>query len=203
MPIRSIYLLLLNFHLKKRGGKKTENEERNTRLFRAEDEPANFPPILISRIWKLLHCFSKSVKLQERWSTEVPGPILQRIQEDSDPMSLVTETSAKLPARNSRIETFTVIQHRTDNCSLSIYSRCVSFVELAPTLRRSNSSRVRATRNGTACNLVLLLFSICRVGISMFRGYFLSDLYIVFRNFFHHDSSWLIFDIDGSGRCIL
>lgn len=104
-------------------------------------------------------------------------------------MSLVTETSAKLPARNSRIETFTVIQHRTDNCSLSIYSRCVSFVELAPTLRRSNSSRVRATRNGTACNLVLLLFSICRVGISMFRGYFLSDLYIVFRNFFHHDSS--------------
>lgn len=139
MPIRSIYLFLLNFHLKKRGGKKTENEERNTRLFRAEDEPANFPPILISRIWKLLHCFSKSVKLQERWSTEVPGPILQRIQEDSDPMSLVTETSAKLPARNSRIETFTVIQHRTDNCSLSIYSRCVSFVELAPTLRRSNS----------------------------------------------------------------
>lgn len=193
MPIRSIYLFLLNFHLKKRGGKKTENEERNTRLFRAEDEPANFPPILISplfpSIWKLLHCFSKSVKLQERWSTEVPGPILQRIQEDSDPMSLVTETSAKLPARNSRIETFTVIQHRTDNCSLSIYSRCVSFVELAPTLRRSNSSRVRATRNGTACNLVLLLFSICRVGISMFRGYFLFDLYTVFRNFFHHDSS--------------
>lgn len=30
--------------------RKKENEERNTRLFRAEDEPANFPPILISRI---------------------------------------------------------------------------------------------------------------------------------------------------------
>lgn len=37
-------------------------------------------------------------------------------------MSLVTETSAKLAARNSRIETFTVIQHRTDNCSFSPYT---------------------------------------------------------------------------------
>lgn len=37
-------------------------------------------------------------------------------------MSLVTETSAKLAARNSRIETFTVIQHRTDDCSFSPYT---------------------------------------------------------------------------------
>lgn len=123
-------------------------------------------------------------------------------------MSLVTETFAKLPARNSRIETFTVIQHRTDNCSFSIYSRCVSFVELARTLQRSNSTRRTGFEQLGIKRLVTSFFSSrddifapfieseyrCFVWILLIR--FIYNFY----KFFHHDSSpWSIFDIDIDG----
>lgn len=123
-------------------------------------------------------------------------------------MSLVTETFAKLPARNSRIETFIVIQHRTDNCSFSIYSRCVSFVELARTLRRSNSTRRTGFEQLGIKRLVTSFFSSrddifapfieseyrCFVWVLLIR--FIYNFY----KFFHHDSSpWSIFDIDIDG----
>lgn len=42
-------------------------------------------------------------------------------------MSFVTDPreTFRLAGRNSQIETFRVIQHRTDNCSLSVQSVCV------------------------------------------------------------------------------
>lgn len=78
----------------------------------------------ISGIWKLLRCFSKSVELRNGL-IEVPGAILQWIQEDSAWLSFVTDPreTSRLAGRNSRIETFGVIQRRTDNCSFFIHSQ--------------------------------------------------------------------------------
>lgn len=130
-------------------------------------------------------------------------------------MSLVTETSAKLAARNSRIETFTVIQHRTDNCSFSPYTVGVCLSWNSHELYDDQTRLGEATGfEETGMKRLVTSFFFSRdefyiFSCSIFSSwnidvYLLFVLYILFLQFSFFSSRFLVIDIDDvSGRYIL
>lgn len=131
-------------------------------------------------------------------------------------MSLVTETSAKLAARNSRIETFTVIQHRTDNCSFSPYTVGVCLSWNSHELYDDQTRPGEATGfEETGMKRLVTSFFFSRDDIFVFDFfesnidvYLLFVLYIVFTIFFFfiaipRDRYSILILMIVSGRCIL
>lgn len=134
-------------------------------------------------------------------------------------MSLVTETSAKLAARNSRIETFTVIQHRTDNCSFSPYTVGVCLSWNSHELYDDQTRPGEATGfEETGMKRLVTSFFFSRdefyiFSCSIFSNwnidvYLLFVLYIVFTIFFFfiaipRDRYSILILMIVSGRCIL